>query len=143
MSTRLYSKFTRRQGHGAEKLLGELELAIMQIAWARDSVTVRDVVTALRKRRPAYTTIMTVMGRLAQKGLLTQTKEGKAHVYCAAMTRETFEAQAASVVLHSLLTDFGEIALAQIIKELSQTDSEQLARLAELARAAQEENRDG
>ena len=138
MPIRPYSKITRREGQGAEKLLGELELAIMQVAWARPSVTVRDVVTALKKRRPAYTTIMTVMSRLAQKGLLTQVKEGKAHVYQAALTREAFEAQAAGAVVHSLIADFGEVALVQIVKELSEADPDQLARLAELARAAQD-----
>lgn len=143
MPTRLYSKITRREGRGAEKLLGELELAIMQVAWAREAVTVRDVVAALKRRRPAYTTIMTVMGRLAQKGLLTQTKEGKAHVYRAALTREAFEAQAAGAVVQSLIADFGEVALAQIVKELGEADPDQLARLAELARGAQKEKHDG
>ncbi|MBI3760612.1 MAG: BlaI/MecI/CopY family transcriptional regulator [Chloroflexi bacterium] len=142
MPARSYTKITRRAGKGAEKFLGELELAIMNVAWARESVTVRDVVATLKKRRPAYTTIMTVMGRLAQKGLLTQIKEGKAHVYRAALTREAFETQAAGAVVHSLLADFGDIALAQIVKELSQAGPDQLARLAELARAAREEKGD-
>ena len=137
-----YAKITRREGQGAEKLLGELELAIMQVVWSREATTVRDVVKALKKRRPAYTTIMTVMGRLAQKGLLTQTKEGRAHVYRAALTREAFEAQAASAVVQSLIADFGDVAIAQIVKELGEADPDQLARLADLARTAQTEKRD-
>ena len=139
MPDRRYTKITRRRGHGAEKLLGELELAIMQIAWARESVTVRDVVTALKRRRPAYTTIMTVMGRLAHKGLLAQAKKGKVHVYRAALSREEFESQSASAVVQSLLADFGDVALAQIVKELDQVSPDQLARLAELARSAHDQ----
>ena len=142
MPVRPYSKITRRQGQGAEKLLGELELAIMNVAWAREWVTVRDVVAALKKRRPAYTTIMTVMARLAQKGLLSQTKESKVHVYRAMLTREEFEAKAASAVVQSLIADFGDVALSQIVKELDQVSPDRLARLARLARSAQQEKGD-
>ncbi len=145
MPARPYSKITRRPGKGVEKLLGELELAVMRVAWSRESVTVRDVLDALVKKRPlAYTTVMTVMSRLADKGLLVAEKRGKTHYYQAAQTREEFEARAAGQVVHSLIADFGgEIALSQFVKELSETDPNQLARLAELARLAQEEQDEG
>lgn len=142
MPPKLYSKLTQRAGKGAEKLLGELELAIMRVAWGRESITVREVLAVLNKKRAlAYTTVMTVMGRLAEKGLLTAEKRGKAHTYRAALTRKAFEAQSAGQVVQSLLDDFGgEIALSQFVKQLSETDPAQLARLAELARQAQEES---
>ncbi|MGQ0601884.1 MAG: BlaI/MecI/CopY family transcriptional regulator [Anaerolineales bacterium] len=134
-----YSKLTRRTGKGAKKLLGELELEIMRVAWRRESVTVRDVLAALEKKRSlAYTTVMTLMGRLEQKGLLVSEKDGKSYRYRAAHTREEFEAQAAGQVVRSLIHDFGgEIALAQFIQQLSEVDPTQLARLEALARAAQ------
>ena len=141
MPVRPYNKITQRPGKGAAKLLGELELAIMRVAWGRKSVTVRDVVAVLNKKRPlAYTTVMTVMGRLAEKGLLIAEKSGKTYLYRAAHTREEFEAQSAGQVVHSLITDFGgEVALSQFVKELAETNPDQLRRLAELARQAQEE----
>jgi len=139
MPARPYNKITQRPGKGAEKLLGELELAIMRVAWSRKSVTVRDVAAVLNKKRPlAYTTVMTVMGRLADKGLLTAEKSGKTYRYHAALTREAFEAQAAGQVVQSLITDFGgEVALSQFVKQLADVDPDQLARLAELAQQAQ------
>jgi len=142
MPPKLYSKLTRRSGKGAEKLLGELELAIMRVVWGRKSATVRDVLAALNKKRAlAYTTVMTVMSRLAEKGLLIAEKQGKAHHYRAALTREELEAQSAGQMVQSLLDDFGgEIALSQFVKQLSETDPAQLARLAELARQAQKES---
>ena len=140
MPLRPYSRIIRRTGKGAEKLLGELELAIMQVAWRGDAVTVRDMVAALPRERPlAYTTIMTVMGRLADKGLLVAEKRGKTYHYRAALTQEEFEAQAAGRMVQTLITDFGgEIAISQFVRELSATDPDQLARLAELARLATE-----
>ena len=47
------------------------ELAIMKIVWGFDTVTVREVYEALRKTRPiAYTTVMTMMNVLEDKGYL-------------------------------------------------------------------------
>ena len=133
------SKFSRRPGKGAEKLLGELELAIMRVAWSRTSVTVRDVLSTLTKKRTlAYTTVMTIMGRLVVKGLLVAEKDGKTYRYRVRQTRAEFETHAAGQVVHSLITDFGgEVALSQFVKELAEINPEQLKRLAELARQAQ------
>jgi predicted transcriptional regulator len=140
MPPRPYIKFSRRSGKGAEKLLGELELAIMRVVWGRDSVTVRDVWEVLSKKRDlAYTTVMTVMNRLTEKGLLLVEKRGKTGHYHAALTRAEFEAQTVGEVVQSLLDDFGgELAISQFVKQLAEADPEQLARLAELARQAQE-----
>lgn len=125
---------------GLDKLLGELELAIMRIAWGRKSVTVREVHTQLTKKRSlAYTTVMTVMSRLAEKGLLVAEKNARSYKYQAALTQSEFGAHKARQVARSLIEDFGgEVALSQFVKELSATSPEQLARLAELARLAQE-----
>ena len=74
-----------------EHLLGDLELAIMQIVWTRDEVTVRQVWAALQPQRAlAYTTVMTVMSRLAQKGVLVVRKQGKTYYYRAAATADEF-----------------------------------------------------
>ena len=141
MPDKPYSKSTRRPGKGAEKLLGELELAIMRVVWSRDAVTVREVLDFIHKKRPlAYTTVMTVMSRLAEKGLLVAEKHGRSYLYRAAYSREAFEAHAAAQVVHSLINDFGgELALRQFVKELAETNPDQLARLAKLAQLAEEE----
>ncbi|MGH2544316.1 MAG: BlaI/MecI/CopY family transcriptional regulator, partial [Ardenticatenaceae bacterium] len=61
-------------GEPLEKLLGELELAVMEVVWEQAPVTVRDVLTQLNQgeRDLAYTTVLTVMRRLAEK-------EGRGH----------------------------------------------------------------
>ena len=111
----------------------------MRIAWSRETVTVRDVLDVLAKKRTlAYTTVMTIMGRLADKGLLVAEKEGRTYRYQAAQTQAQFETQAAGQVVQSLITDFGgEVALSQFVKQLAETNPDQLLRLAELARQAQ------
>lgn len=141
MAGKRYRKLFDHSGTGAEKLLGDLELDVMHIVWEREAVTVREVLEVLAETRPlAYTTVMTVMSRLADKGLLVVNKQGKTYHYRPAYSREEFEAHAVSQVVQSLITDFGgEIAISQFVEQLSAADPEQLARLAELARQAQEE----
>lgn len=62
---------------------GELEHAVMRILWSRpESVSVREVHDALIDQRElAYTTVMTVLDRLAKKGLATRYLEGRAWLY--------------------------------------------------------------
>ena len=137
MSKRMYHKLTTGARAGIEKLLGELEGAIMDIVWARDEVTVREVLDELNHSRSlAYTTVLTVMGRLVDKGLLTQDKVGRAHLYRPAMSREAYAAEVAGQVTRSLVEDFGDIALAQFSQELNSLDPDRLAALNTLIREA-------
>jgi predicted transcriptional regulator len=65
------------------------ELAIMKVVWQKDEATVRDVYEALREARPiAYTTVMTMMRILQEKGYLTRVTHDKAHVYRPAKPRQ-------------------------------------------------------
>lgn len=75
-----YSLGANRVGNGAETLLGELELEIMQIIWARQRVTVREVLEALSEKWSlAYTIVMTVMTRLVDKDILRQHRQDRTH----------------------------------------------------------------
>jgi len=79
--------------------LTDHELQIMKVVWERGSVTVRDVYEELLKHRKiAYTTVMTVMGVLEQKGRLKKSTSGRAYVYS--------PAQPQSEVLGGMVRDF-------------------------------------
>ena len=65
------------------------ELAIMKVVWRLGKATVRDVYEALRARREiAYTTVMTMMKVLEDKGYLKKTMVDRAHVYVPAQPRQ-------------------------------------------------------
>lgn len=72
------------------RVLGSQEFQIMKIVWDRGRVTVRDVYAALLERRQvAYTTVMTTMGILEQKGFLKRKAgEDRAYVYEPAKPRQ-------------------------------------------------------
>lgn len=65
------------------------ELAIMKLVWELERATVRDVYEALRERRPvAYTTVMTMLRILEEKGYVAKTLEDRAHVYTPTKPRQ-------------------------------------------------------
>jgi BlaI family penicillinase repressor len=65
------------------------ELAIMKVVWRLEKATVRDVFGALREKRTiAYTTVMTMMKILEEKGYLKKVMVDRAHVYRPAKPRQ-------------------------------------------------------
>ncbi|PYS27772.1 MAG: CopY family transcriptional regulator [Acidobacteria bacterium] len=65
-----------------KSVLTDQELEIMKIVWQLGTATVREVYEELLKsRKIAYTTVMTMMGILEQKGRLTKTTRDRAYVY--------------------------------------------------------------
>lgn len=60
----------------------------MEVVWSRRAATAREVADALAERGLAYTTWLTVLGRLERKGLLARAKRGRAYTYTAVASRE-------------------------------------------------------
>jgi BlaI family transcriptional regulator, penicillinase repressor len=77
--------------------LPALELKCMKALWALGEATVEDIRASLLPARPlAYTTVMTVMDRLAHKGLVERQKRGRAHLYTSAVREESVREHAVS-----------------------------------------------
>jgi predicted transcriptional regulator len=75
--------------------LAPLELDCMNALWPAGEATVRDIQEALLPTRPrAYTTIMTILDRLAQKGIVLRRKSGRAWVYQPILTAHEARSQA-------------------------------------------------
>ena len=133
------ARFRQQAGNGVETLLGELELEIMQVIWARQRVTVREVLEVLTERRPlAYTTVMTVMTRLMDKGILRQHRQDRTYEYEAIYTSEELTTKAVGQTIRSLLESFGPLAITEFIHQIGQVDPDELQRLAKLAQEATE-----
>lgn len=74
--------------------LGELERAVLNVLWQRPGgVFAREVAEALPSR-PATTTVLTVLDRLARKDLVTRTKQGRAYRYSPVASKEAYLAAA-------------------------------------------------
>lgn len=68
----------------------ERELEALKVLWDRKEATVREVCDALNSQgeKLAYTTVLSLLQVMQQKGLVTFRKQGKAHVYRAKIKRE-------------------------------------------------------
>lgn len=129
--TRLLKRMRRR---GEDKFLGALEAQVMERVWSRGRVTVRDVVDDLASTKQlAYTTVMTIMSRLHQKGLLRRAREGKTYVYAPALSREEFRARLSGDIVRGLVAEFGDVALAQFVAALDAVDAAHRRSLERLA----------
>jgi predicted transcriptional regulator len=112
-----------------DRLLGPLEAEVMELVWKLDRpLTVRELLERInerRKARLAYTTVMTVMSRLAEKGALARRREGRGYVYEAAAS------DPAALAVRTVLRDFGDEAVAQFVEE-ARADPDAMRRLRRL-----------
>jgi predicted transcriptional regulator len=112
--------------------LGELERAIMDVLWDTASpLTVREVSERLAERELAHTTVMTVLDRLAKKGVVIQEKQDRAYRYAPAQSREEMTAAVMLDALGDVPDATRDAALAHFVGRLS---PEALAAAIEAAR---------
>ena len=101
----------------------------MDVVWrAGGPVAVREVVDELNERRAeslAYTTVMTVMSRLADKEVLARRKVGRGYFY------EANAPDAAGIAVRDVLRSYGDAAVAHFVDE-ARTDPALLQRLRRL-----------
>lgn len=106
----------------------------MKVIWGRNRVTVRDVYETLRERRKvAYTTVMTMMRILEEKGYLVKSAEGKAHVFSAAEAREQVVGGMVSEFLQRVFDGAAKPLLLHLV-ENREVSAAEVAEIAEMLR---------
>ena len=109
--------------------LTEAELRLMEVVWKGRSVTVGDVVDALKgENAPAYSTVLTTLRILEQKGYLRHEKEGRAYVYYPLVEREDARRGVVKYMMSRFFNDSPEMLLLNIL-ENEEIDPEQMAKL--------------
>jgi BlaI family penicillinase repressor len=115
--------------------LTEGEQRIMEVLWKRGEASVQQVADVLGESEPvAYTTVLTMLRILHDKGFVGYRKEGKAHVYVPSMTRD----DARSTALQQLIKRFFDgspAALAQHLFRDSDIDLPEIEKLSAEVRA--------
>lgn len=115
---------------GLVKVLGPLETNIMQVIWQDERSTVKKVHRKLSQQRDiAYTTVMTTMTRLSEKGVLNRHREGLAYVYTPAISEDDFVTMVVQQVLDGLMEDYSDAAVDYMIDYLSRHNPGELRRL--------------
>ena len=124
----------RRPREVASLALGKLERQVLDEAWRRGELSVRDVYGAFDEKI-AYTTLMTTLDRLYKKKLLDRRKDGRAFLYSPALSRDEFEHGIREDVIDGLLghgAESVEPVLACIVDAVSERDRELLDELERL-----------
>jgi predicted transcriptional regulator len=110
---------------------GPLSHEVMEAVWkAGRPVSVREIADALNSRRSeplAYTTVMTVMVRLAEKETLTRERRGRGFVYTPTAS------DSAGIAVKSVIRAYGDSAMAHFVEE-ARADPDALERLRGLLR---------
>ena len=121
-----------RRKHTLAEVLGPLENEIMEVVWDRGDVTVRDVHEALQQQRAiAYTTVMTTLGRLADKGFLSRIEDQPAHHYSALVSRDDYARSTVKSVVDWLVDHFPDPAMAYFVDKVEKEDDAVIDRLRE------------
>jgi predicted transcriptional regulator len=112
--------------------LTDAELRPMEVLWERGPSTVAEVVNALPKKLGlSYSTVLTTLRILEQKGYLKHTKEGQAYVYDAIIDRNQARKKVLKHVLNRFFNDSPELLVLGLV-EAEQIDAEDLQRIQRL-----------
>ena len=135
-SPRFLLRGFRRPSEVASLALGKLERQVLDEAWRRGEVSVREVFASFDEK-VAYTTLMTTLDRLYKKKLLHRRKDGRAFLYSPAVTLQEFEHGIREDVIDGLLghgAEGVEPVLACIVDTVSERDRELLDELDRLVK---------
>jgi BlaI family penicillinase repressor len=113
-------------------LLTRQELRIMKVIWGKESATVREVCQILSQEKPtAYTTVLTLMTILEQKGALAHFCSGRAYVYRPVLSKDQatrnqvedviqrfFDGKAEKLIASVLQNDMTDPMLLESVKDL-------------------------
>ena len=117
-------------------VLGPLAAPIIEVVVARGEASVGEVVEDLEKRegrRRAYTTVMTIMGRLFERELLAREKRGRRYVYRATHLEADLIDQMSEQAVDRVIDRYGSAAFRHFAIKLADLDPELRRRLIKLA----------
>ena len=110
-------------------ILTDGELRLMNVLWNKQRATVKDVVAALSSpRRPAYSTVLTMLRILEEKGYARHEKQGRAFVYVPVLGRDQARRSAIQRLVSQLFDDSPGSLVLNVI-EHDDVDADELARL--------------
>ena len=102
------------------------ELEVLQVIWQQGPSTVREVMTELNRNRPrAYTSVMSLMNVMAQKGLINQKPQGRAFVYSANVTQNKTQDRLVGDLLNRAFDGSASALVAHLLQQ-ARPDGEEL-----------------
>ena len=122
-------KLSARHARVHAPRLGELEIAVMELAWSRPALSAQEAHAALEARGITLSTVQSTLERLTRKGLLARSKAGRAFRYRAVVAREALIASLLRALSDELATGRLEPVLDGLATLLDELGTERAASL--------------
>ncbi|MBS4210600.1 BlaI/MecI/CopY family transcriptional regulator [Bacillus sp. FJAT-50079] len=115
---------------GLNRFFGPLEAKIMDILWNGEEMTIKDVQLVLeREKLTNFNTVMTVMNRLVEKGILQKRAEGRSSLYKPIQSRAEFINRQSKEMTNELMDEFGTVVISHMLDALEDADDDLVAKL--------------
>lgn len=115
---------------GLNRFFGPLEAKIMDILWNDVEMTIKDVQQVLDKEKMTnFNTVMTVMNRLVEKGILEKRVEGRSSLYKPIQSRAEFLSEQSKEMTNELMDEFGNVVVSHMLDALEDVDDDLVAKL--------------
>lgn len=112
-------------------VLTTAEIRFMEILWEKKEASVAEITSELASRNPlAYTTVLTMLRIMEQKGYVSHTKKGRAFVYRPLIDRQRARRSAIRHIIGSLFDNSPELLMLNIL-EHEKVSAEEIKRLKE------------
>lgn len=119
--------------NGLKRFFGPLEARIMEFLWNKSGeAAIKEVVRTLERDQDkplSFNTVMTVMNRLVDKGILQRRIESRSSLYRPVMTRDEFMDRQSRELSRDLVEEFGPLAVHHMVDALEKADPELLKTL--------------
>lgn len=116
--------------NGLNRFFGPLEAKIMDILWNGTEMTIKDVQHALEQEKLTnFNTVMTVMNRLVEKGILQKRAEGRSSLYKPVLSRSEFLNAQSKEMTNELMDEFGNVVVSHMLDALEDVDEDLVAKL--------------
>ena len=96
--------------------LTEVELELMDVLWERGQATVAEIVEALPEERLAYSSVLTMMRILEQKGYVNHEKDGRAFIYRALIDRQQAQKSVIGYLLKRFFNNSPELLVVNLLE---------------------------
>jgi len=115
---------------GLNRFFGSLEAKIMDNLWEAEELSIKEVQLRLEKEKPInFNTVMTVMNRLLDKGILEKRLKGRLSLFRPIASKEAFIEEQSKRLTENLLDEFGDVVINHMIDAIKDVDKSLLDKL--------------
>jgi predicted transcriptional regulator len=108
---------------GLNRFFGPLEANIMEYLWDKNEQSIKAVQQALELDKPInFNTVMTVMNRLVEKGILEKRSEGRLSLFRPVQSKEEFFEEQSKKLTENLLDEFGGAVISHMLDAMKDAD---------------------